>query len=131
MKKKLCPTCKKRARLSYNARCRPCMNEYMRNYRKAHHERIKEIRRASRTFIYHNSKLQQWKEFAHRAVRYALRNGTLKKKLCCVSRCRKEAEAHHDSYLEKDWLNVRWLCQDHHALWHRKNKPYLPTKLKV
>lgn len=37
-----------------------------------------------------------------------------------------KTQAHHDSYLEKDLLNVRFLCIRHHKEWHRFNKPIYP-----
>ena len=42
------------------------------------------------------------------------------------STCFGAHQYHHDSYLERDWLNVRALCRSHHKRWHRDNEatPY-------
>ena len=32
----------------------------------------------------------------------------------------KNVLGHHDSYLEENWLIVRWLCASCHGLWHSK-----------
>lgn len=54
---------------------------------------------------------------AHNSVNYAVRTGTLLKKVCEV--CGSvESKAHHDDYLRP--LDVRWLCQQHHSEWHSK-----------
>ncbi len=48
---------------------------------------------------------------------------------CDVEKCDNEhIEAHHDSYLPENWLNIRWLCVLCHAEWHKRNKPIMPNK---
>src|SRR5690349_9971798 len=37
------------------------------------------------------------------------------------------AQAHHDSYYPDRWLDVRWLCPNHHLEWHRENEPEWPS----
>ena len=59
------------------------------------------------------------------AVKTAIRNGTLKRKPCEVCGNAK-SQAHHCSYLPEFWLTVMWLCRQHHAEWHRNNKPVYP-----
>lgn len=36
------------------------------------------------------------------------------------------AHAHHDNYEEHAWLNIRWLCPEHHKEWHSLNIPIFP-----
>lgn len=55
---------------------------------------------------------------ARYALRYAVKSGSVTKGPCedCGS---VEAEAHHDDYSKP--LDVRWLCRQHHADYHRDN----------
>lgn len=53
-------------------------------------------------------------------VQVALLNGTLTKGVCQVCGSA-EVEAHHCDYNKP--LDVMWLCRDHHAQWHKNNKP--------
>jgi hypothetical protein len=62
---------------------------------------------------------------AHAAVANALRTGKLVRLPCEV--CGEHAQAHHDSYFPKRWLEVRWLCGKHHRAWHDGNEPEWPT----
>lgn len=56
-------------------------------------------------------------EAARRAVREAVRAGTLTRQPC--EKCgATEAQAHHDDYLKP--LDVRWLCRKHHDEVHRE-----------
>ena len=53
---------------------------------------------------------------ARRAIRDRVYMGTLTRQPCEV--CGKpDAHAHHDNYAE--WLNVKWLCAEHHAKAHK------------
>lgn len=64
---------------------------------------------------------------AHQAVKRAIADKTLAPQPCEVCQSPK-TEAHHDSYLPQDQLNVRWLCRHHHNLHHmaeRATKKYL------
>jgi len=54
---------------------------------------------------------------AHQAVKRAIGDKTLIPQPCEVCQNQK-TEAHHDSYLPEDRLNVRWLCRHHHNLHH-------------
>jgi ribosomal protein S27AE len=59
---------------------------------------------------------------AHAMVTYAIRTGKLTPAQC--EKCgNSNALAHHDDYAEP--LTVRWLCDIHHAEWHRKHGPGL------
>lgn len=61
------------------------------------------------------------KNKAHIAVMNAIKTGILKKEPCNVCGTKDNLNAHHESYLKKDWLNVLWLCRKHHLELH-KNK---------
>jgi hypothetical protein len=59
------------------------------------------------------------KRRAREAVKYALRTGRLVKGPCeAGTDCRGRVTAHHDDYSKP--LDVRWLCDGHHGLEHRK-----------
>lgn len=58
---------------------------------------------------------------ANKAVHRATVSGKLKRLPCEVCG-KKETEGHHESYKKEDWLNVRWLCREHHMKEHRKWK---------
>jgi hypothetical protein len=62
---------------------------------------------------------------SHAAVGKAIANGRLVRQPCEV--CGKPGQAHHDSYYPERWLEVRWLCGDHHKAWHASNEPEWPT----
>ncbi len=57
------------------------------------------------------------KESARHAVRDAISNGRLVRNPCEVCG-HGDSEAHHPSYQESRWLDVRWLCQIHHTAAH-------------
>ena len=58
------------------------------------------------------------KSRAHRIIAYHVRKGNITRQACeaCGNN---ETHAHHDDYSKP--LNVRWLCNEHHAEWHRLN----------
>lgn len=64
---------------------------------------------------------EQDKYRARTAVSNALRDGRLIKPACCEN-CGsdKVLEGHHDSYLQSDWLAVRWLCIPCHKDIHKQ-----------
>ena len=55
---------------------------------------------------------------AHGMVAYAIKVGNLVSKNCEVCGNNK-THAHHDDYAEP--LNIRWLCDTHHRVWHKEN----------
>ncbi len=57
---------------------------------------------------------------ANRAVRSALRNGSLGKWPCVVCGDPK-THGHHGSYAPDMWLAVQWLCKKHHGEVHHKS----------
>jgi len=59
------------------------------------------------------------KRAAHLLVQYAVRKGDLLK-LPCELCGKKKVEAHHDDYTKP--LDVRWLCKQHHAEHHKKER---------
>jgi hypothetical protein len=59
---------------------------------------------------------------AHIVTRNAIRNGKLiSVSICSVCGSSEKVEAHHDDYTKP--LDVRWLCEKCHKLWHKSNKP--------
>jgi len=65
---------------------------------------------------------------AHSAANYAIKTGKLKRSPCEVCGSIDNINAHHDSYLKEDYLNIRWLCFSHHKEWHKNNKPKYPPE---
>ena len=125
---RLCKQCGKKADSPQKLwLCRPCYNEYNREYKKKHYEEVKKHHRESRMRLYNASEEQRWKDKANLAVQRAIKKGLLKRGECenCMA---KYAHAHHDSYHRSAWLTVRWLCKDCHAAWHRNHEPLLPTR---
>lgn len=64
-------------------------------------------------------------------ARLAIKWGKVKKPDTCES-CNKPNKrilAHHDSYLKKDWIRVRFLCPECHSNWHKNNVPVYPKGL--
>lgn len=59
------------------------------------------------------------KTAAHKAVQRASQKKELIP-LPCVECGSPYTSAHHESYLEKDWLNVTWMCDSHHFRHHAK-----------
>lgn len=57
---------------------------------------------------------------AGRMVNNALKKGELVKQKCEICSHDKTV-AHHDDYNKP--LDIRWLCQSCHRLWHANNKP--------
>jgi len=88
--------------------CKMCHKSYMSNHSKEHG---KEYNREYR-------KRYPNKYKAHIKVKSAIKSENLIKKPCEV--CEEErVDAHHDDYLNQ--LNVRWLCRQCHADWHKEN----------
>lgn len=59
---------------------------------------------------------------ARNAARYAVATGGLiRPDSCAVCGKRCTPQAHHDSYEESQWLNVKWMCRSCHSEHHRKH----------
>lgn len=76
--------------------------------------------RAKRGYIERNPV----KRAAVNMVNNAIRDGRLIRQTCEV--CGERAQAHHDDYTKP--LDVRWLCPNHHAEWHKHNTPICPDR---
>lgn len=68
--------------------------------------------------MYKYRKNNPWRHKANRLVCAALKRGDLKKLPCEVCGSPR-TQAHHDSYYPEHFLSIRWLCNLHHAAWHR------------
>ena len=142
---KICRICKKKKQKSdfYKSRavCKHCRNQQVNNWNKLNHDKSKRIKIES----YHRrkrgdpikrtqkdrgdgfSKTQRRyeKKFpkirrARGAVQRALKKGKLRTpRNCCINNenCWGEIHAHHCDYNKP--LDVMWLCEQHHAKWHR------------
>ena len=64
------------------------------------------------------------KRAAQVACGNAIRDGRLIRQPCEI--CGAVAQAHHDDYSKP--LDVRWLCSEHHAEWHKHNTPLCPDQ---
>ena len=113
--------------------CKACRCEAARKHRQANIDKVRAYdrergNRQSMDYVrgYRESNPAKYK--AHCAVNNALRDGILSRKPCEV--CGAEpANAHHDDYLRP--LDVRWLCQAHHAQWHAVNGEALNASASV
>jgi len=65
---------------------------------------------------------ERLRERARVAARKAIEEGELIKQPCEICGTTKNIHAHHESYAKKDWLNILWLCAEHHSLRHN-NRP--------
>lgn len=89
---------------------RSAMNRASRNWKRNHPTRHAELARIWR------SKNKDKIRSVNR-LNYAIRKGVVKRLPCEV--CGAYGQAHHDSYEIGNELEVRWLCQKHHKLWHQ------------
>jgi len=55
---------------------------------------------------------------AQNRLNYAVRSGKVERLPCQVCGTTERVHAHHVSYRQEDWYNVRWLCQNCHELVH-------------
>lgn len=51
-------------------------------------------------------------------LRYAVRMNRIERSPCEVCGTTDRVHGHHDSYEKGKELDVRWLCQTHHKMWH-------------
>ena len=109
-----------------SAKCKHCQKEYD-NSRLRDPKRMKARRDYQRTEVgkaAHGRACAKWikknpiKRAAHLIVSSAIKKGLLTKRPCEMCGC-DVVNAHHDDYLKA--LDVRWLCDIHHAEWHSEN----------
>lgn len=115
----MCKTCTTESRReyekSYRIRRKRLLNKKIRNKRLVNPEKAKAKDRASYKLQRENS---PEKLNARSAVGQALVKGELTKGRCRWCDTSEDVEAHHESYLERDWLNVWWMCKRHHTERH-------------
>lgn len=135
MSDKQCRDCKKFLSLdnfwTRQARCKKCRSQYERQYRYKRKGSGPTVRKGF--FNPPKTKkprtdLMRWKNVAQVRVRNAIAAGKLNKAPCGICGEQK-VHAHHDSYLEKDFLNIRWFCNRHHRTWHMLFIPEVPAHL--
>lgn len=120
------------------AKCRDCQREYdkaranlphrveaRKEYQKTNaykESHLKANRKYSKLHGYENTKKyrerNEKKYKVHGLVAYAIKTGILTRKPCEICGLN-NAVGHHDDYDKP--LDVRWLCPQHHADWHKKN----------
>lgn len=133
-------------RNGHEGQCKRCITAWSRAYRIANAERVYKLKRErvkelnqkrtekEKAILREKDRLRRrkyvervkrWKKAnrhklrAYKKVENALANGTLMKESCEVCSAAR-VHAHHDDYDKP--LEVRWLCQPHHAEIHRKYK---------
>lgn len=109
------------------SRCKPCdskLKESKRQrtgyYRSENYR--KRVRRSGRgkyarrkTYLVRYASKHPERIAARNAIRRAIKSGQLKKLSCFCGE--KQVEAHHHKGYEKNyWLDVQWLCREHHRL---------------
>jgi hypothetical protein len=104
-------------------KCKECTKKDVRKNRRQNisHYRSYDRERGNRqTNEYRKDYRQRFpkKTKARRKVAYHVMKGDLTAKPCEVCGADKTV-AHHDDYDKP--LDVRWLCQTHHAEWHKQN----------
>jgi len=122
---KTCSRCRD-SKDGLNSACKVCLKKYD-DSRLADPKRKKarlEYQKTEKGRESHNSATKRWveknaiKRGVHIITGNAIRDGRLHKRPCSVCGDKK-VNAHHDDYAKP--LDVRWLCDNHHKLWHRIN----------
>lgn len=104
-------------------KCKECAKRDVKLHREENIDRIRAYDRSrggrqSYEYVKGYRKSHPKAAIAHGAVAYHLRVGNIARKACEVCGSEKSV-AHHDDYDKP--LVVRWMCQAHHAQWHRDN----------
>ncbi len=121
-----CKGCNKKENRTNREKNRDYYLEYDRERSKLPHrlEAAKEYAKTSRGKEVRKKSNENYKNThpikrkAHHAVNNAIRDGKLVKGSCEVCGCEK-VHGHYDDYSKP--LEVRWLCPEHHAEWHKIN----------
>jgi len=114
---------------SYRARNREKVKNYLRNYKLVNEVVLKKKRREAYARAKENGTLRYMRERlvepgkanAREAVKYALlKDRLIRSEICEIPGCGNlsNIEAHHDTYLLRDRLTVRFLCSYCHASFH-------------
>ena len=128
MRRRIDPVCQSNVRC-----CKECQSKYNRRrygdpgirakqlranmaWRKAHPERLRSYEKKSHAAM-------PARQRARNRVGYMLRQGLWMKQPCVICGRLEDVEAHHDSYAEAHWETVRWLCKEHHEIWHMVRDP--------
>ena len=141
MRKKLCTSCfvektveanfYKHTQMAdgYLNKCKECVKNRVTKHRDANIERIREYdikrfrenpkrkKQARHNIIKFRTENPE-KYAAQTAVGNAIRDGKLKRQICC--KCGAKAHAHHEDYSKP--LDVVWLCPAHHAEVHKEKR---------
>lgn len=100
----LCPNCNLRPRLKNYGYCLDCRREKVNQW----------MKEAGGAWQYLIKKGERNKALARAAVNRSIRRGKLKRKPCEACGNLK-SEAHHFKGYEREfWLEVKWLCKEHH-----------------
>lgn len=135
-----CSDCKKEKTLDsfhklkggFQYMCKDCHQRYYKNRYPNKRQAILEIssqyRKSEKGKSVMRKCIEEWRERnplkrkAHIAVTNAIYSGRLKKKPCEECGKTRNIDAHHDSYEKEHWLDVRWLCKEHHIKFHNKKR---------
>ena len=102
--------------------CKSCRKSYQSAYRKTEKGRARDARYNSSLKARENYKKYKDKhpkiKTAHQVIKNEIRSGRLLKQ-SCESCGAKVAQCHHDNY--DNPLDIRWLCDSCHRVWHKEN----------
>lgn len=111
----------------YGTACKPCQSLFAQEWRRRYPEKAKQESKKNYDKFY-DRRLRYGAEYRKRntekikaksALNRAIGKGTISKLPCEVCGLIK-TEGHHWSYLRENWLDVIWLCKDHHGAISRK-----------
>ncbi len=117
---------RKASKDGYTASCKKCLKEYddsrLRDPKRMQARR--EYQKTEKGKLAHSMACKKWleknevKRGVHILTGNAIRDGRLIKKPCEVCG-EKKVNAHHCDYAKP--FEIVWLCDDHHAEWHKNN----------
>lgn len=128
-----CFVCDQLADSANESYCRQHFNAQQYVYRERNREKVLAIHRRSRKKL-RASVYQLWKDYACYKIRQATLAGTLIRPLVCED-CGQSSSrplfAQHRSFKREQLLNVRFVCFECNAAWHRLHTAIMPTAQEI
>lgn len=114
----------------YTASCKDCFKKRESNFYFKHKDKRlkkqKEYKQTAGSKILSRLSAKRYrekypdKEASHNECRKALQKGIIKKSNCMHCGSSKSEMHHHLGYAKDNWLNVVWLCRNHHSQAHKQ-----------